>query len=387
MGKTTERIKLTWSRVKAIDPPERGDRIVYDTIEPKLCVRITNNGNRTFYLYRRIQGKVRKIRIDTVENITIDQARRVVQQMNGRIAEGKPPREERRISDGTLAEVFAEYMEQHSKPKKRSWRDDQGLYNRYLKKPFGHLPLEALDLERIRSLHIEVGRRAPVGANRMLALLSKVFTFTRGRNAINPCRDVERFTECERKRRMTTGELPRFFAALDKYEAESADDTGADMLRTLLLSGQRRDNVRTMRWSELDLEARTWTIPGTSFKNKQPHVASLPESLVAIFRIRKARYGHKQYVFPGKGGRGFRENPYWAWHKVLSHAGIDKSTIRLHDLRATLATMMAENGETLEAIARQMGHRSYQTTRRYMRLGQEAVRSAVDRTESVMRSA
>jgi integrase len=384
MSKTTDRIKLTWSRVNAITPPKHGDRLVYDTVEPKLCVRVTNTGKRSYYLYRRIHGKVRKLRIDAVENITVEQARRVVQQMNGRIAEGKTPREERRMADGTLAEVFAEYMEQHSKPKKRSWRDDQGLYNRYLKKPFGHLPLDALDVERIRALHADVGRRAPVGANRMLALLSKVFTFTRGRNAINPCRDVERFAESERKRRMTTGELPRFFTALDKYEAETGDDTGADLLRTLLLSGQRRDNVRKMRWLELDLEARTWTIPGTNFKNKQPHVAALPESLVAIFLLRKARYGNKQYVFPGKGGRGYRVDLYKAWYKVLEHAGIDKSTIRIHDLRATLATMMAENGETLEAIARQMGHRSYQTTRRYMRLGQEAVRSAVDRTAAVM---
>lgn len=379
----TERIKLTWSRVISIEPPKRGDRLVYDTIEPRLCVRVTKTGKRSYYLYRRIHGRVRKVRIDSVENITLDQARKVVQQMNGRIAEGKPPLEDRR-KDRTFGEVFADYMENHAKPKKRSWRDDQGLYDRNIKKAFARAKLDELDMDRIRALHAEVGKRAPVSANRTLSLISKVFTYARGRNAPNPCRDVERFNEYERKRRLTPDELPRFLRALDQYEAETGDDTGADLIRTLLFTGQRRDNVRRMRWDQLDLEARTWMIPGTCFKNKQAHIAALPEILVSTLKARQLRYGWKDYVFPGKGGKSFRLDPYKAWHRILAIADIDRTSVRMHDLRATLATLMAENGETLEAIARQMGHRSYQTTRRYMRLGQNAVRSAVDRTTQIM---
>lgn len=433
-----ERTKLTRPKVAALAPPERGDRIVYDADERNLGVRVTSRGHKTFVLYRRVGGKPTKLLVAEVDDLTVEEARRVARSMSEAIDDGHPPAlarrfahllrglleegrshedarrvallaaereasgataeearayavrvsglvaggrkldEARREVEGseTLRAVFARYLEEHAKLKKRSWRDDEGLFKRYMQ-PIADLPLDAITVERVRGLHSEVGKRAPGGANRMRSLLSKVFSFARGRNAPNPCRDVQPFPETERTRRLTPNELRRFLVALDAHH----DTDPADVLRVLLWTGQRKGNVLAMRWADIDLDSGTWTIPGEFFKNKQPHTASLPGVVVTLLRKRQRR---GEYVFRGRGGKGHREDVERPWRAILAAAGIDKSTIRLHDLRATFGTLMAENGETLEAIARQMGHRSLATTKRYMRLDQSAVKSAVSRTAAAI---
>lgn len=444
-----ERIKLSAAEVRKVAPPDRHDRYVYDTIVPQLAVRAASTGGKSYIVYRRVCGKPRKVRLASVDDVTVDEARQAARLSAGLLDDGYQPKHARRIAllmlpmvrderrgqdearrvaalmveqeEGgaqpeearrlaltineqvangstldeakksvacgpTLNEVFAQYMEQHAKPKKKSWRDDKRLYEKNIRDRIGHLPMDALDKEQVQKVHSEVGERAPVQANRTLAVLSKVFTFARGRNAPNPCRDIERFREQERSRRLWSHEIARFVAALDQYERETADDTGADLLRTLLLSGQRRGNVMTMRWRDLDLKERAWTIPGEYFKNGQPHVARLSENLATLLMRRKARYAAKsEYVFPGRNlddegnPRGYRADPYGAWKRVLEIAEIDPKGIRLHDLRRTFGSLLADNGETLEVIARQLGHKTLATTKKYMEVGTETVQSAVDR--------
>ena len=322
------------------------------------------------------EARTQALRINEMasEGLTLAEARR-------RLAS-----EQEHTSRETMDAVFLRYMEQHAKPKKRTWRDDQRLYDYNLRKKYGHLAFDDIDVDLIRTIHGKVGQRSHVQANRVLAVLSRMFTFQRGKNAANPCRGIDRYPEIVRHRRLTAQELPRFIAAISQYEAETGDNTGADILRTLLLTGQRKGNVLAMRWAELDLDSASWTIPASLFKNKQPHTAALPADLITILQKRQQRYGRHKYVFPGRHGKNHRNDAWLTWIEVLKIAEIDRTTIRLHDIRATFATLMAENGETLEAIARQMGHRSYATTRRYMRMSQESVRSAVERTATAIRS-
>jgi integrase len=100
-------------------------------------------------------------------------------------------------------------------------------------------------------------------------------------------------------------------------------------------------------------------------------------------RRRAAAAKGAEYVFPG------RDTPHLvdvrkAWRRILEIAGIDRGTIRIHDLRATFATIMAEENENIQVIAGQLGHKSIATTQRYVRLAQRAVGSAVDRTAAAM---
>lgn len=441
-------LKLTAARVRSVDAPERGRTFVYDTAERYLGVSVTSAGSRSFFA----QCGTNRVSLGPVEGLTVHEARRLVPWVRelidagrnapdarrialltlGLVGSGNPPDSAKRLAGlivageqkgmtpkearayadrvdaamaagrslaearrvveveagPTLARVFADYLARYAKPKKRTWREDEAMFDRNL----GHLakvPLNLITREMIEETHVGIAERGrskkkPMGnryeANRCLALLRKVFVFANGKGAPNPCRDIEPFDEEARERVLTRTEFPRFVKAINEYEATTGDTDGADAIRLLLWTGQRKGNVLAMRWADLDLDEGTWLIPAADFKNKQPHAAALAGPALEVVKRRERR---SEYVFPGRSG-GFRENVRGPWMNILKIAAIDPKTIRPHDLRRTFGTLMAEEGETLEAIARHLGHRNLATTRRYMRMSTTAVRSAVGRTTTAM---
>jgi integrase len=354
---------------------------LYDDGQPGLVLRVTDKGAKTFLYYRRVKGKPRKIKIGRLGEVTVRQARKEAARIHGQVVEGADPRP--KVETRTLGDVFSDWLEKKAKVRKRTWEQDERLYNRRLRR-FRNKPFDEIDADWLKRLHRIVGKRAPVGANRLVALVSALFSFERGRGAPNPCRDVPRFPERQRDRRLKAEEFPRFAQAIDQYVAEGGSETHADCIRVLLWTGQRRGNVFAMRWRDVSLGGRAWTIPGEFFKNGQPHVAKLPEYVVGVLERRRAAAAKgAEYVFPG------RDTPHLvdvrkAWRRILEIAGIDRGTIRIHDLRATFATIMAEENENIQVIAGQLGHKSIATTQRYVRLAQRAVGSAVDRTAAAM---
>ena len=376
---------FTDNRLEAIKLPERGDVLYYDRggkeSRPRLALRVTAGGSRTFVIYRRVRGRPRKIRIGPLAEFTVKKARREADKINHKINVGEDPTPDR-LGKRTLGEVFADYLEKRAKIRKRTWRQDQQTFDRYLRR-HRNKPFAEIDGEWLGKLHRKIGQRAPIAANRLLSLLSAMFKFERSSQP-NPCRGIDRYWETERARRLTAEELPRFAAAVEQYESEGGNPTMADVLRTLLWTGQRSGNVRAMRWQDLDLDGATWTLPGEFFKNGRPHVAKLPNNIVEMLRGRRRFANGYAYVFPGKRGAPHVTYIRRAWLRVLELAAIDPKTIRVHDLRATFATLMAENNENIQAIAGQLGHRDIATTQRYVRLAQKAVAQAVDRTVAAM---
>ena len=258
MKTSPKRVELTRAKIAAIKPPQRGDRIVYDTKYPSLGVRVTSYGHKSYVLYRRVGGKPRRLLVVKVSNDhTVEEVRAIARWMGDGIDSGLAPAAARRVvtlahdlhkrpehampevdarrvaglvveaeqdgiaegeartwalrinamvADGltvteakrrlaeergranreTLDAVFARYMEQHARPKKRSWRDDQRLYDRNLQEVLGHVVFEDIDVDMVRTMHRRVGQRAPVQANRTLALLSRVFSYPPGQGRGEP---------------------------------------------------------------------------------------------------------------------------------------------------------------------------------------------------------
>ena len=315
--------------------------------------------------------------------VSVGEARARADELNAKVARGEDPAPDR-LGRRTLGDVFSDYLEKHAKVCKRTWRQDEETYERSLRR-HRNRPFDEINAEWLGRLHRRVGERTPIAANRLLAVLSAMFTFERGRGQPNPCRAVKQYPERERARRLTAEELPRFVAAIDEYEVQGGNPAMADVLRVLLWTGQRRGNVYAMRWEDLDLGGATWTIPGEFFKNGRPHVAVLPDNVVEMLRRRRRRSDNGQvYVFPGRRGSPHVMDVRKAWRRVLRLAEIDPKSIHIHDLRATFATLRAENNENIQTIADQLGHRNLATTQRYVRLARGAVRSAVGRTVAAM---
>ena len=130
------------------------------------------------------------------------------------------------------------HLENHAKPHKRSWRDDEKRYLRHLA-VWKDKPLAEISTADVEQLHKKIGKTAPYEGNRMLALLSVMFRKAAskvGFDGKNPCKGIDRFTEEERERFLQPDELPRFFAAL--AELRKASPVVADALEVALWTGQ-----------------------------------------------------------------------------------------------------------------------------------------------------
>ncbi|WP_024311112.1 tyrosine-type recombinase/integrase [Sinorhizobium medicae] len=160
----------------------------------------------------------------------------------------------------------------------------------------------------------------------------------------------ERATKHQRQRveqfTMTTaGEIRDFWTAA----AAAKTPVGRDLLRFLLLTGQRRTETALIRWSHIDLEAATWRIPAAITKTGVAHTVHLgPESL-ALLKA-QPRLAGCPLVFPGRNLK-----PIGGWSKLLEpvRKSFGNTDLSPHGLRRTYRTTLAELGVE-EAVAERM---------------------------------
>jgi integrase len=151
-----------------------------------------------------------------------------------------------------------------------------------------------------------------------------------------------------RQRVLTDGELAEIWFAC-------RDDDHGRIIKLLALTGQRRDEIGGMRWSEIDEDKKLWTIPGFRTKNHREHIVPLSDSALVLVAA-SPRRTDRDYVF-GDGPRrnGGDERGFSGWSKAK--AALDQRILevrqqtdpkakrlpwRLHDLRRTCATVMAD---------------------------------------------
>ena len=255
--------------------PSAGRTYIYDSKTPGLVLQVTEKGVRSFYVYRRINGRPQRHHLGRFPAMTVEQARNRTKFINGQIAEGNNPRQSRDNGrhQSTLREMFEDWLEYHAKPYKKTALEDQKQFDRYLKH-WSRRSLSSITHADVQALHAQVGKdHGRYAANRMLSLLRAMFNKTGkelGFKGVNPAKDITRFPELVRERRLVPDEMPRFFEAL----MAAPDPTLRDFFLVALFTGTRRGNVQAMRWSELEFDRRTWLIPDT--KSAKPHTGGSP---------------------------------------------------------------------------------------------------------------
>jgi len=150
-----------------------------------------------------------------------------------------------------------------------------------------------------------------------------------------------------RDRVLSRDELTRILPAL----RESAGGRCRD-LRFLLLTLARRSEAASAEWGDIDMVARTWTIPRT--KNGQPHVVPLSNQAVELLREIGPGKSNEP-VFAGRGGKALTDS---AWELATGEIQKVSKTIgwHRHDLRRTGATMLGEMGELPDIIEAALNH-------------------------------
>jgi len=364
---------------------------VYDESADGLALLVLPSGVRTFYFCKRIAGRYRRVKIGRFPGVTIEQARREVAKLTGKVASGDNPADERRQARAamTFGELFTMYLEKYAKPHKRTWAEDEKQYQRYLKQWAGRR-LDQITRGDVAAMHARVGKDAPFAANRALALVSKIFNYAAdtGFPGDNPGRRIKRFAEQSRERFIGPDELPRFLAAVEAEE----NPTLRDYIKLVLFTGQRRENVASMRWDEIDFNRKVWTIPPEKFKSGKAVEVPLVSQVVDVLRTRQDAAkaephgdARDEYVFPNRRSKGnvpYLAEPKLAMSRVCERAEI--TGVRLHDLRRTLASWATMQGVPYPVVARMVGHKAQGVTSIYARFDLQAVRDGFERTVNAM---
>jgi integrase len=361
-------------------PASKGKKdYYYDEREKGLVLAVTATGTKTFYLYKRIEGRPERLLLGRFPDISIENARKLATTAKGSIAAGQNPQKAKHAirDEMSFAALFTDYMEKYSKVHKRSWLYDEREVNKYLSHWFKR-KISTIERSEIERLHAKIGKENGLyQANRLLERIRSIFNkaIDWGWEGTNPAVGIKKFKEKSRDRFLQPDELPRFFEAL----ANEPNETARDFIMISLLTGARKSNTLAMRWSEINLTAETWRIETT--KNGEAQTIHLPKQAMQILTERKWN-SESPWVFEGTGKSGHLADPKKAWERILKEAEIED--LRIHDLRRTLGSYQAATGANGYIIGKSLGHRSQQSTAIYARLNLDPVRDSVNKATDAM---
>jgi integrase len=372
-----DKVKLGKRVIEGFALPASGRQYIFDTDVPALALCLTAAGSKTFYVYRRVQGKPQRIRLGGYPELTVEQARKRAAEVNLQIVDGQNPQQAKRRlrEEPTVQEIFDLWM-RHAKANKRTWEQDEYQYRRFLSQ-WGPRKLRSIRRLDVAQLQSQIGENhGRYAANRVLALLRAMINHgirLLELDLTNPAAAVSAFKEETRERRLHPEELPAFFTALDEEQNEDI----RDYIFLSLFTGARKSNVLSMAWAEIKLEQRLWTIPASKSKNGQALYQPLSAEALQILQERRSRQGREEvWVFPGPGVTGHLQDPKFGWMRICKRAGL--ADLRLHDLRRSLASFQVDLGASLEVVGKTLGHHSAETTRIYARLALDPVRRSVE---------
>ena len=373
------KLKLTKRSVEAAQANGSRLTLIDSEVRGFVC-RITPNGARTYYLKYSRANRARWAKIGRHGDITVDEARSEAIAMRGVVAKrGDPAAERAALRAVPLFSDFARrYLDEHAAMKKklRSCEEDERNLENHITPVLGGLRVSEITRADVQRLHHAM-RAKPIAANRCLALISAMMNLAERwglrPDGSNPARHVEKFPERSRERLLSSDELKRLGQTLRDAAAAGANPSVVAAIRLLIFTGCRLREILTLRWEQVDLDARCLRLADSKTGAKLVHLgAPALEILAAMPRV-----ASNPFVLPGvKPGRHY-VGIEKAWAALRRKAKIPD--VRIHDLRHAFASAGATGGESLVVIGRLLGHSSPTMTARYAHLAPDPAQAAADR--------
>jgi integrase len=406
--------KLDEASVKRAKAPAKGDTLIWDAKVTGFGIRIFAptkrhpDGLRSFFLNYRLNGTERRYKIGRFPAWTVAAARKEAEGIRKRIDRGEDPTEQRRSKRNapTVQDLAIRYRAEHL-PKKsaKSQHDDWQMIENYIL-PFKVNPRTAKLAERkvaeihdgdMRELHRRITDSGhPTGANRVLAVASKMFSLAlqkqageaspwRDASLGNPCRGVARNSEESRTRFFSVPELAAISEALDIYPVRST----ANCIRFIMLTGCRPGEAMKATWTQVDEEPGFWIKPAATTKQRKTHKLPLgPAALELLQGIERKN----KWVFPGqKDGEPIKQIwSCWGWVRERASVTLRKAggkgirNDRAYDLRHSFASIGLAGGLNLSVIGKLLGHSQARTTQIYAHLADEPLRLAANQINAAI---
>jgi integrase len=320
---------------------------------------------------------------------TVETARNEAQRLWGEVAAGGDPAAERDRAKTipTMDEMADRFMEYHAaaKLKPGTVRNYEYQIRLYVKPKLGKLRADAVTPADVSNLQHSL-RTMPYEANRVLALVSKMFSWAELQGyrprGTNPCVGIERFREHRRERFLSQEELARVGEALADAEASGRETPWAvAAVRLLIFTGARLSEVVTLKWEHVDLERGLLLLPDSKTGKKAIHLSAPASAILAAV----PRVDGNPYVMAGVNERAHISDLGARWRRIRERAGVPD--VRVHDLRHSFASVAAARGGSLPMIGRLLGHTHTATTARYAHLGNDPIRDLNEAAGAALASA
>ena len=360
---------------------EKETDIRWDDEVKGLGVRIYASNKKSFvFRYSLHTGRTKRSMVIGAYGVyTLKQARDEARRLKYEVSKGGDPAKERKqFKDApTVSDLCTRYLEEHASPNKKpkSADDDRRAINNHIKPRLKSRLVSDVSFEDISKLHHSL-KSSPFAANRVVALLSKMFNLAekwghRGRNT-NPCRGIERYPEPKRVRYPSQKELKDFGNAIVKVEANCrVDPTPLSAIKILLFTAGRKREILSCKWEYIDFERKEIRLP-----DSKSGPSKIPLNEVAIEILEAIGPKQSGWVFPSKVTDSHWNNIDKTWKVLVDEAGIEN--FRIHDLRHAFASAGANNRIPLEVLGTILRHSDPKLTKRYSHIYDETTKQAAN---------
>jgi integrase len=353
------KIKITNAVLDRLKPPAVGQVDYFDSAYPGLALRITAKGVKSWTYFGRVHGKIKRATLGRYPDLSLAKARRKAGETADAMRQGIDPAAAKRAQRAAVRDNFEGVLTEWLKrdqAENRSHAEVKRLIERETLPAWrGRLMSTITRRDVLDCIDAVVDRGSPIMARRLHAHLHRLFRWSMGRGIItaNPMEGMEKpGSETQRDRVLSDAELASVWRA-----AEKVGWPFGPVVRLLILTGARRQEIGGLRWEEIFGDKIE--LSGSRTKVGEAH--TIPLSTVALDLIATLpRIGNSAYLFTTTG-----KTPVSGWTR--SKELLDKAIIefndgralsdwRLHDLRRTVATGLQRLGVGLQVTEAVLGH-------------------------------
>jgi integrase len=349
-------MNLTAQKAAALKlAPGQTDRIEFDDAIPGFGLRLRGGGGRSWIFQYKLGSKQRRLVLGKASAISAGAARDIASRLHAKVKLGGDPAAEKATGKARAADTFGSLATKYLDFQKDNIRERSLVeVTRHLNvhaKALHALPVTTVDQRTIADRLNAVAKvSGAVAANRTRASLSAMFGWAmrEGLAPANPVVNTNKREEATRDRVLSDAELRTIWHSLE-------DDHYGAIIKLLMLTGQRANEIAALRWEEIDFAGDLIRLPAERTKNGRAHDVPMAGTVRALLKSQN-KVEDRPHVF------GYRGGPFSGWSK--SKAALDKRIAEgaaiphwtPHDLRRTAATGMAEIGVQPHIIEAVLNH-------------------------------
>lgn len=358
-------LSLTDKQIKAAQPQDK-DYVLFDGNGLQLRIRINGSKLWNFNYIHPVTKKRINMGLGAYPDLPLAIARKMTVEARELVARGIDPKAQRdserltqkSLTEQTLQKIASEWFERKKDSITANYAEDiWGSFERHIFPKIADVPITQITAPQVINLLRPLEAKGNLETvKRLTQRLNEVMTYAVNGGLIhaNPLTGIKANFKRPKKENMAAlkpEELPELVSAIANA---SIKRTTRCLIEWQLHTMTRPAEAAGTRWSEIDLDEKTWTIPAERMKKRRSHRIPLSTQALAILEVMQPISGHREHVFPSDRNPRSHCNSQTA-NMALKRMGFAGRLVS-HGLRSIASTALNEQGFDLEIIEAALAH-------------------------------